>query len=87
MSQALTISDDLYAHLKNTAQSRGVSIEELLRTWQNTDRGSEEEVDAETELRRRRMAVKRIATTRAELIARYGEMPDSTDIIREDRAR
>ena len=38
MSQTLTISDDLYSHLKASAQRRGLaSVEQLLETWQATE--------------------------------------------------
>lgn len=84
MSQMLTIPDDLYARLEESARRRGVTIEELLSSWPIDDQGGDVE---DAELRRRRDAVARIDTTRAALAARYGEMPDSTDLIREDRAR
>ena len=83
MSQAIVIPDDLYARLDAAAHRRGVSIEELLRSWQATG----EHVDEGVELRRRHEAFERIAALGEELSARYGEMPDSTDLIREDRAR
>lgn len=84
MSQMLTIPDDLYARLEESARRRGVTIEELLSSWPIDDQGGDVE---DAELRRRRDAVARIDATRAALAARYGEMPDSTDLIREDRAR
>lgn len=86
MSQTLTIPDDLYARLENTARRR-VTIEGLLRTWQSNDQDEQDIGDEGAEMSRRRAAVARMDATRAELAARYGEMPDSTDLIREDRAR
>lgn len=47
-------------------------------------------VDRETQevdLNQRRQAVQRIDSVRAKLLAAYGEMPDSTALIREDRER
>lgn len=86
MSQTLTIPDDLYARLESTARRRGVTIEELLSAWPINDQDRDNS-DVSEELRRRRVAVARIDATRAEFAARYGEMPDSTAMIREDRAR
>ena len=34
MSQSLTISDDLLTRLEGTARRRGLSVEQLLETWQ-----------------------------------------------------
>lgn len=82
MSRTLTISDELYARLDARARQQRVSIEDLLSSLQGQG-----EDDVAMELRRRRAAVARIEATRAELAARYGEMPDSVELIREDRAR
>lgn len=41
----------------------------------------------EIDLDQRRQAVERIDSVRAKLLATYGEMPDSTTLIREDRER
>ena len=84
MSQTLTIPDDLYARLEESARRRGMTIEEMLSAWPI---GGQDSGIEDAELRRRREAVARIDATRAALAARYGEMPDSTDLIREDRAR
>lgn len=78
MSRTLTLPDKLYERLESLARSRGLgSIEELLEQWQS---------DAQ-ELEQRRETVQRIDALREELFARYGEMPDSTPLIREDRDR
>lgn len=48
------------------------------------------DIDRETQgidLNQRRQAVQRIDSVRAKLLATYGEMPDSTPLIREDRER
>jgi hypothetical protein len=81
MGQTLTLPDELYARLDTAARRRGVSIEELLRAWQAADDVTE------AELSRRRAAVARLDALRTELATRYGEMPDSTDLVRADRAR
>jgi len=78
MSRTLTISDELYIHLESEAQSRGLdSIERLLDDWWQR----------EGDLIRRKDVVRRIDALRDRLFATYGEMPDSIDLIREDRAR
>lgn len=78
MSQTLTISDRLYHRLESTARQRGLqSIEQLLEWWQTT----------EVDLNQRHQAVRYVDSVRARLLASYGEMPDSTILIREDRER
>jgi hypothetical protein len=82
MSHTLTISDDLYAQLGTIADQRGMSIEELLRRWLLTDQDQRD-----GDQRARQVAVQRSRELYAELEARYGTFPDSTDLLREDRAR
>jgi predicted RNA binding protein YcfA (HicA-like mRNA interferase family) len=41
----------------------------------------------EMDLNQRRQAVQQIDSVRAKMLATYGEMPDSTTLIREDRER
>lgn len=81
MSQTLTISDALYMQLETTARERGLSNEELIRQliqmWQS-------KVD---ERRHRQEVVQRIDALRERLFATYGEMADSVELIRTDRAR
>lgn len=78
MSQTLTISDKLYKRLRKTTQVLGLNnIENLLEMWQ----------EREDELRRRRKIVRLIDGVRKQLHTRYGEMPDSTELIQEDRMR
>ena len=78
MSQTLIISDTLYQRLESVARQRGLhSIEQLLEGWQTT----------EIDLDQRRQAVQHIDTVRAKLLTSYGELPDSTALIREDRER
>jgi hypothetical protein len=77
MSQTLVIPDELYARLSETARQRGLhSVEELLAEWR-----PREEAPSRDE------AVQTINNLRARLFAAYGEMPDSTELIREDRNR
>lgn len=77
MSQALVISDELYARLYETARQRGLgSVEELLA-----------ESPAREVAPSREQAVEAIHSLKARLFATYGEMPDSTELIREDRDR
>ena len=78
MSQTLTISDTLYTRLEQAARERGfASIEQLLETWQAFD----------AERQRRRHIVQRIDQIRERMFTTYGEMPDSVELLREDRAR
>jgi hypothetical protein len=78
MSRTLTISDELYERLEGEARSRGLdSVERLLEAV------SGNELDRDT----RAAAVNNIDELRARLSAKYGEMPDSTEMLVEDRAR
>jgi hypothetical protein len=78
MSQTLTIPDVLYIQLETTVRMRGLkSIEQLLELWQSR----------ENELHQRQKTVRRIDALREQIFAKYGEMPDSTALIREDRER
>jgi hypothetical protein len=78
MRKTLKISATLYARLEAMCRQYGFgNIEQMLETWQaNKD-----------ELCRRQEAVHRIDQLRERLYAKYGEMPDSVALIREDRAR
>lgn len=78
MSRTLTISDELYARLEAEARSRGLkTVEEFLDRLQIP----------EAELARREDVVREIDHLRERLFSRYGQMPDSVDLLREDRAR
>jgi hypothetical protein len=78
LSRTLTISDDLYARLETEARARGLnSVERLLEEWKH----------AETDFNQRQDAVRRIDDLRERLFAKYGEMPDSMELVRTDRAR
>jgi predicted CopG family antitoxin len=77
MSHTLTISDELYARLEKEAQMRGLSIERLIEEWERN----------EANLFQRKDVVRSIDGLRERLFSKYGEMPDSSDLVREDRAR
>ncbi len=78
MGKTLSISDDLYDRLDQAARQRGMkNIEQLLETWQSS----------EGDLRKRQKVVERIDTLRAKFFSTYGKMPDSVDLVREDRGR
>jgi hypothetical protein len=80
MSRTITVSDGLYTRLEEAARRRGLGgVEQLLERL-------DEEWDA-AEDARREAAVQRILDLRAEFVAAYGELPDSVDLIREDRER
>lgn len=75
--QPLMISQALYERLSAESQLRGFSIEQLLEEWERRD----------SEIRQRQEVGKRIDALRERIFAQYGEMPDSTELLREDRAR
>ncbi len=78
MSRILTISDELYARLESEARDRGLnSVEELLEGLQAL----------ETNIAHRKDAVRQTDLLRERLLARYGQLPDSVELLREDRAR
>jgi hypothetical protein len=78
MTRTLVISDKLYAWLETTAQKRHLNtIEELLEVWKADEDNIRERVEI----------VKQIDTLRERLFAKYGETPDSTELIQEDRTR
>jgi predicted CopG family antitoxin len=78
MSRTLTISDELYERLESEARDRGLkSVEELLDQLQSL----------ESNISHRRAVVREIDLLRERLFARYGQMPDSVELLREDRAR
>lgn len=82
MYQSITLSDMLYQKLQTTAQNDGFeSLEEflqkLIEVWQAQRK----------ELARRQAQVRRIDEMRARLLESYGEMQDSTELIRADRER
>jgi hypothetical protein len=78
MSRTLTISDELYDQLESEVRKRGFeTIEQLLRTSRVTSNG----------VSHREEVVRQIDNLRSRLFAEYGQMPDSVELIREDRAR
>jgi predicted CopG family antitoxin len=78
MSRTIKISDELYARLEAEAQMRGLnSVEQLLEQLQAPD----------TESLHRKEVVREIDDLRNRLFAKYGQMPDSVELLREDRAR
>jgi len=78
MSRTLTIPDDLYEQLESAAHVRGLdSLEALLKKWQAN----------EESLQRRAETVRQIDALRERLRKKYGQMPNSADLIREDRER
>ncbi len=76
MSVTITISDETYQKLKNVARSKGFEdVEKFLNEWK------------ELELADRREVVDGIRAFRKKMKEKYGVMPDSTEILREDRMR
>jgi len=78
MSKTLSISDDLYERLEFATRQKGLkNIEQLLESWQIV----------KDDLQIRQESVDKIDALRKRLFHKYGEMSDSVDFIREDRAR
>jgi hypothetical protein len=76
MSHTLKISDELYSRLESIARLRGLnSIEQLIEEWEKK----------ESELLSRQAVVHEINNLRERLFIKYGEMPDSVELLREDR--
>jgi len=75
LNQTLTISESLYSRLEAEARLRGVSIEQLLEEWERR----------ESEIKRRQEAGQRVNEIFERMSAKYGVMPDSAELIREDR--
>jgi predicted CopG family antitoxin len=86
MSRTITVSDHVYERLEAEARARGMkSIEQLLEQLPLPRK--EHEPLTEEELQRRREVVDRTNEIYEELSQKYGMMPDSVDLIREDRER
>jgi hypothetical protein len=76
MSRTLTIPDELYERLEAEARARGLGgVESLLDSLARD----------ENDLSQRKEAVRRIDALREQLFAKYGEMPDSVELVREIR--
>ncbi len=76
MSVTLTVSEKTYQKLKNVANSKGFEdVEKFLNEWE------------ELELANRRDVVDRILEFQNKMGEKYGVMPNSTELIREDRMR
>lgn len=83
MSVTLTISDETFRKLTATARSKGKeNVEQLLEEWPDAKNPSLKE-----ELRRRRQLGERMRELREHVSREHGIMPDSTELIREDRNR
>jgi predicted CopG family antitoxin len=78
MSRTIRVSDKLYERLEAETRMRGFdSIEQLLEHLQTSN----------FESLHRQEVVRQIDDLRERLFAKYGEMADSTELLREDRAR
>ena len=87
MSVILSISEKTYQSLKEQAQKRELeSVEQFLDKL--TEQFETEAAAArEEELKRRREVGQDIQNFRKRMKDKYGVMPDSTPLIREDRMR
>lgn len=78
MGRVLTLSDDLYGKLESAAQRCGLAqIDQLLEQWKAADE----------ERAKRDEVLQRILALNDQMRAKYGVMPDSVELIREDRER
>ncbi len=76
MSVTITVSEETYQKLKNVAESRGFEkVEDFLGEWEKLERAN------------RRKVVNDIVAFRQKMKKKYGVMPDSAELIREDRMR
>lgn len=83
MSVTLTVSDKAFQKLQISAKQQGKkNVEELLEEWQD-----ESAIDFEKKLARRRELGERMSQLRERIFLEHGTMPDSTELIREDRER
>ena len=87
MSVTINIPEKIYHTLEQQAHKREMeSVEQFLEKL--TEQFEREEAEAwNEELERRREVGKEIRTFRQQMKEKYGVMPDSTEIIREDRMR
>ncbi len=78
MSKTLELSDELFERLQAQARDRGLgSVDELLESWPV----------GQTSPHGRKQTVESIDALRQRLLDKYGPMPDSVSLIREDRER
>ena len=76
MSVTLTVSDETFKKLENVARSRGFEdVGKFLDEWEELEFANRREVVEDIRLFRERMKEK------------YGVIPDSTEMLREDRMR
>ena len=78
MSRTLEISDELYSRLEAEARRKGLeSVESYLEVSHLKD----------VVVDRGEAAARRVLELREQFSKKYGKMPDSTELIREDRER
>lgn len=76
MSVTISVSSETYQKLENVARRKGFDdVEKFLDDWEDD------------ELAERREAVDRIIEFQTRMGEKYGVMPDSTELVREDRER
>ena len=86
MSRTVTLPDRVYERLEAVARDRGLeSVEQLLDQWPL--HSVEPSPLSEEELRQRQELVDEIDAIREDALAACGVMPDSVELIREDRER
>ena len=79
--KTITISENLFSRLEREAHQHGFrTIEQLLESQHTLDISPEE-------LLRRQEAISRVEELQKRFSAKYGMMPDSAELVREDRER
>ena len=74
----LCLTHDHYARLEATARTRGFqSVEQLVASWQARERDRAGRITA----------ARHVNLLRERLSEIYGELPDSTPLVQQDRAR
>lgn len=76
MSHSIQLSDEAYERLQQVARGRGMTLRQMLEAW-----------DGEVEAEPRATTAAQIRELNRRLAAKYGIMPDSVPLIREDRER
>ena len=87
MSVTLTVSEKTYKSLEQQAHKRELeSVEQFLEKLTEQFEESES-TEREEKLAERRETVDRILKFQEKMKEKYGVMPDSTELLREDRMR
>lgn len=87
MSKTLIVSDKTYESLEHLAHKREMETVEQFLEELTEQLAKDEAAEWEKELERRHEQVERIKAFQRKMAEKYGVMPNSVDLIREDRNR